>query len=153
MNRKRTSRFKQGVFKPVYPEKYKGSFPILYRSSWEGKIMRWCDHNPNILSWGSESVVIPYQNPLTGKISRYFVDFNVVLKDKNGELKRFLIEVKPHIQTLPPSQQTRNTRALARRQAEYIKNQAKWQAAQTYATTKGYIFTVLTEKNNSLLTK
>jgi len=32
--------------------------------------------------------------------------------------------------TLPPSQK-KNTKGLARRQAEYIKNQAKWQAAQS----------------------
>lgn len=146
MNKKRTKQFKQGVFRPSNPQKYKGSFPILYRSSWEGKMMRWCDHNPSILTWGSESVVIPYQNPLTGRVSRYFVDFDVTMRDKQGQLKKFLIEVKPYAQTLPPSQQTRNTRSLARRQAEYIKNQAKWQAAQSYATKKGYTFTVITEK-------
>lgn len=109
--------------------------------------MRWCDHNPNIVSWGSESVVIPYQNPLTGKVSRYFVDFNVTLRDKNGDYKKFLIEVKPHAQTIPPSQQTRNTKALARRQAEYIKNQAKWKAATEWSQKKGCEFLVLTEKH------
>ena len=147
MNRKRTSKFKQGIFRPVYPEKYKGTFPILYRSSWEGRMMRWCDHNPSVISWGSESVVIPYQNPLTGKVSRYFVDFNVQLRDKQGQLKKFLVEIKPHSQTLPPSQQVKNTKALARRQAEYIKNQAKWKAATEWSVKKGYEFVVLTEKH------
>lgn len=109
-------------------------------------MMRWCDYNPAVVSWGSESVVIPYQNPLTGRVSRYFVDFNVSMRDKQGNLKKFLIEVKPHTQTLPPSQQTRNTRSLIRRQAEYIKNQAKWKAAVEWSSKKGYEFVILTEK-------
>ena len=104
------------------------------------------DNNPNILSWGSESIVIPYQNPLTGRVSRYFVDFNMTLRDKEGNLKKFLIEIKPHAQTLPPSQK-KNTKGLARRQAEYIKNQAKWQAAQSWCAAKGSTFCVLTEKH------
>ena len=145
MNRKRTSRFRQCVFQPRFPEKYKGTFPILLRSSWEISIARILDNNPNILSWGSESVVIPYQNPLTGRVSRYFVDFNMTMRDKEGNLKKFLIEIKPHAQTLPPSQK-KNTKGLARRQAEYIKNQAKWQSASQWASTHGYIFTVITEK-------
>ena len=146
MNRKRKSTFRQGTFTCRHPEKYKGTFPILYRSSWEAKVMAILDHNPNILSWGSESVVIPYQNPLTGRVSRYFVDFNMTMRDKDGKLKKFLIEIKPHAQTLPPSQK-KNTKALARRQAEYIKNQAKWLAATAFANTKGSQFVVLTEKH------
>ena len=149
MNRKRTSRFRQCVFVPKNKEKYKGSFPILLRSSWEISIARVLDHNPNVVSWGSESVVIPYENPLTGRISRYFVDFNMTMKDKEGNLKKFLIEIKPHAQTLPPSQ-TRNTRSLQRRQAEYIKNQAKWKSASQWANSHGYVFTVITEKMISL---
>jgi len=146
VNRKRTSKFKQGIFTPKFPEKYKGSLPIFYRSAWEAKVMRWCDHNPNILSWGSESIVIPYENPLTGRVSRYFVDFNLSLRDKEGNLKKFLVEVKPHSQTIPPAQ-TKNTKSLRRRQAEYIKNQAKWAAASQWSAKKGYDFVVLTEKH------
>lgn len=146
MNRKRTQKYRQCVFQPRFPEKYKGTFPILLRSSWEISIARILDHNPNVISWGSESVVIPYQNPLTGRVSRYFVDFNMTMRDKEGNLKKFLIEIKPHAQTLPPSQ-TKNTKSLQRRQAEYIKNQAKWQAATAFANLKGSQFVVLTEKH------
>jgi hypothetical protein len=116
------------------------------RSSWEISIARIFDNNPNIISWGSESVVIPYQNPLTGRTSRYFVDFNITMRDKEGNLKKFLIEIKPYSQTLPPVQ-TRNTRSLKRRQAEYIKNQAKWKAAESYCNSKNSTFVVLTEKH------
>ncbi len=146
MNRKRTSKFKQGIFRPRHPEKYRGTLPIIYRSSYELRFQKWADHNPNVLSWGSESIIVPYPNPLTGKVSRYFVDFNVTIRDKNGNLKKFLVEIKPHNQTIPPSQ-VRNTKSLARRQAEYIKNQAKWKAANEWSNKKGYEFVVLTEKH------
>lgn len=111
--------------------------------------MRWCDANPNILSWGSESIIIPYPNPLTGRVSRYFVDFNISLRDKNGDLKKFLVEVKPHSQTLPPTQK-KMSKGLLKKQAEYVKNQAKWKAATEYAQTKGYQFVILTEKHLGL---
>jgi hypothetical protein len=149
MNRKRVSKFKQGLFRCQHPEKYKGSQPILYRSSYEIKFMRWADHNPAVLSWGSESVIVPYQNPLTQKVSRYFVDFNITLKNKNGEIKKYLVEIKPSIQTIPPKP-GKNTRSLLRRQAEYVKNQAKWHAATQFATKKGSEFVVLTEKHLGL---
>lgn len=149
LQRKRTSKFKQGIFRCLNPEKYKGSQPILYRSSYEIKFMRWCDHNPAILSWGSESVIVPYQNPLTQKVSRYFVDFNITLRNKNGEIKKYLVEIKPSVQTMPPKP-GKNTRALLRRQAEYVKNQAKWEAAKQFATKKGSEFVVLTEKHLGL---
>ena len=149
MNKKRTSRFKQGKFNPQTPGKYRGTYPILYRSSYELKFMRWCDSNPYVITWGSESVVIPYSNPLTGRISRYFVDNNITVKDKNGNIKKFLIEIKPEVQLMPPKQ-SRNTKALLRRQAEYVKNRAKWQAALEYANKKGYIFQIITEKHLGL---
>jgi hypothetical protein len=149
MNRKRTSKFKQGIFNPINKEKYKGTFPILYRSSYELKYFRWCDHNPAVISWGSESIIIPYQNPLTGKVSRYFVDSNITVKTKTGEFKKFLIEIKPSIQTLPPKP-SRNTKSLLRRQAEYVKNRAKWEAATQWSKKKGYEFTILTEKHLGL---
>lgn len=149
MNRKRTSKFKQGIFKPQNPDKYRGSLPILYRSSYELKYCRWCDHNPAVIKWGSESVIIPYHNPLTGKVSRYFVDFNVTLKTKDGTLKKFLIEIKPSIQTMPPKP-GKNTRSLLRRQAEYVKNRAKWDSAQQWCEKKGYSFSILTEKHLGL---
>jgi hypothetical protein len=149
MNRKRVSKFKQGIFKPQHPQKYCGTHPILYRSSYELKYFRWCDHNPAVIKWGSESIIIPYQNPLTGRVSRYFVDSNITVKTKTGELKKFLIEIKPFIQTQPPKP-TRNTKSLLRRQAEYVKNRAKWAAAEEWSKKKGYEFTILTEKHLGL---
>lgn len=138
------------MFVPRFPEKYKGTLPILWRSSWELKFQRWADANPNVISWGSESVIIPYQNPLTGRISRYFVDFNIVMKDKNGELKKFLIEIKPFSQTLPPVQKNKKTKSLIYQQAEYVKNQAKWAAATAFCASRNSTFVIITEKQLGL---
>ena len=143
---RKNPKYRQGIYKCIHPEKYKGSFPIYTRSSWEAKVCKFLDYNSNILAWESESVIIPYQNPLTGRISRYFVDFNATMRDKNGEIKKFLIEVKPHSQTLPPVQKNRRTKTLIRQQAEYVKNQAKWKSAVEYCTKKNLTFVILTEK-------
>jgi hypothetical protein len=82
-------------------------------------------------------------------VSRYFVDSNITLKTKNGEFKKYLIEIKPSIQTMPPKP-SRNTKSLLRRQAEYVKNRAKWEAAMAWCKKKGYEFTILTEKHLGL---
>jgi hypothetical protein len=146
MFRKRTSKFKQGVFVCKNKEKYKGTTPIIYRSSYELSFMKWADNNPGVVSWGSETIIIPYQNPMTGKLHRYFVDFNITLKTKDSVIKKYLIEIKPHNQTIPPKP-GRNTKALLRRQAEYVKNQCKWKSAQEWCKKKSYEFCVLTEKH------
>ncbi len=144
---KKNSKYRQGVFRPNFPEKYKGTFPIYFRSSYELKFQKWADNNSNVLTWGSETIIIPYPNPLTGRVSRYFTDFNITLKDKRGEIKSYIIEIKPSSQLLPPSQKGKSTKSLIRQQTDYVKNQAKWKAASEYAERKGMIFTIITEKH------
>ena len=68
----------KGYFKPKNPKKYKGDpTNIIYRSSWECKLMIRLDEDPNVISWGSEEIIIPYRSPIDNKIHRYFVDFIV----------------------------------------------------------------------------
>lgn len=144
---KKNPKYVQGFFKPMFPKKYIGSDPV-YRSSLELKVMRWFDNNPNVVTWGSESVVIPYQSPLDGRVHRYFVDFVAALKEKDGNIKKLLIEIKPYKQTLRP-EATRNKKpkTMIYEQTEWAKNQAKWSAAEQYAKSKGYQFVILTEKH------
>ena len=148
---KKNSKYRQGIYTLAHPEKYKGNKnQICWRSSWECKMMKFLDYNPNVVEWSSEETVIPYQNPLTGRVSRYFVDFYAKMKDKNGEIKKFLIEVKPHSQTIPPVQKNRKTRSLIYQQAEYVKNQAKWKSAVEYCSKRNMNFVILTEKQLGL---
>lgn len=136
------------MYNPKFPEKYKGNkHNIVYRSNYELVAFRFFDLNPNVVEWSSEETIIPYANPLTGRTSRYFVDVYAKMKDKNGEIKKYLIEIKPYSQTLPPIQKNRKTKSLIYQQAEYVKNQAKWKAATEWCNKKNMTFVILTEKH------
>ena len=95
-------------YKPEYPRKYKGDpNNIICRSSWERKFCRWCDLNENILEWGSEEFCIPYRSPVDRRVHRYFPDFIIKVREQTGDVKRYVIEVKPKKQTRPPVQTTK----------------------------------------------
>ena len=81
----RDGKYHQGKFHPRNPQKYKGDYNnIVYRSSWEVHFMRYCDRNDNIIEWGSEEIFIPYFDPTTKKLRRYFPDFIMKVKDNQG---------------------------------------------------------------------
>ena len=75
----------KGKYSPKNPKKYRGDpTNIVYRSLWERKVMVYLDDNDAILEWGSEELVIPYRSPVDGRIHRYFPDFTVLAKTKDG---------------------------------------------------------------------
>ena len=134
----------KGLFKPTHPKKYVGNTNmIVYRSLLERKFMRYCDNNDDILFWASEELPIRYYNPLDKKYHRYFPDF--VIKTTNNE--RFVIEIKPSRQVEKPKTPKRKTKSYMRESFQYIKNQAKWQAARKYCDDKGMEFKLITEKD------
>jgi hypothetical protein len=138
--------YKQGTYRPKHAKKYVGSHPIVYRSGWELKFFRWCDLNENVLEWTSESIVIPYINPTTGRGQRYFVDSSIALKENNKVVK-YLIEIKPKKQTIPPKYSKRKKKStLIYEASTYAKNKAKWAAAEKWCQKKGYKFMILTEE-------
>lgn len=141
-------KYYKGKYKIRNVEKYKGDpTNVIYRSSWELKFMRWCDVNPSIISWSSEETIIPYVCPTDGRPHRYFVDFRIQLRDKNGVLKTYLVEIKPEAQTMPPKVPERKTKRFIIEAATYIRNEAKWKAATQYAKDRGWEFIKLTEKH------
>jgi len=143
---KKNSNYKQGIFNPKNLNKYKGSLPIIYRSGLELKTFRYLDNNPNVITWGSESIVIPYQSPADGKIHRYFVDVVAALKSKDGTIKKLLIEIKPEKQTRPPVESTKKKqKTMIYEKYQWAVNQAKWEAARAWCKTKGYIFVIMNE--------
>lgn len=145
MSLRQSSKYRQGVFIPVNKEKFLGT-KAIYRSGLELKFMRFCDNNPNVIKWGSENVVIPYISPLDGRAHRYFVDNFVVIKEGNC-VKKYLIEIKPSKQTLPPATKYKKKDHLLYEQTMYLKNQAKWQAAAEFCKKKGLEFLIITEKH------
>ena len=140
-----------GLFKPRYPQKYIGDpTNIVYRSSWEVKLMGWLDNNPDIISWCSEEIQIPYKSPVDGKWHRYFPDFLVKVKTKDGQLKTMILEVKPKKQTLPPEPRKRVTKQYINEVTTWGVNQAKWKAAEEYCKDRNWEFHVMTEDHLGL---
>lgn len=136
----------KGKYQPSYPQKYKGDpTNIIYRSLWERKFCVYCDLNENILEWSSEEKCIPYRSPLDGKIHRYFPDFLIKVKESNGSIKKYMIEIKPKKQTIPPIKPQRQTKKYISEVYEYAKNQSKWEAAKDWCADRGYEFKVITE--------
>jgi hypothetical protein len=145
LNFKKDPRFTQGIFKPLHPEKFNGKFAI-FRSSFERKFMIWADSNPNVLEWGSENIVVPYISPVDGKAHRYYVDNYVVIKE-GTKIKKYLIEIKPYSQTIPPKPSNRKKKAtVIYEQKQWLINQAKWESAKKFASTKNAEFLIITEK-------
>lgn len=137
----------KGKYKPSYPQKYKGDpTNIIYRSLWERKFMVYCDNNERILEWGSEEIALPYRSPIDNRIHRYFPDFYIKVKESNGEIKKYLIEIKPLRQMSPPTKPKRQTKQYLYEAYEYAKNQAKWKAAKEFCEDRQWQFKVITEK-------
>ena len=101
----------KGKYKVRAPYKYKGNpTKVIYRSLWELKFMTYCDTNINILEWGSEEVYMWYKSPIDNRPHRYFPDFYIKVREKNGTIKKYIIEVKPQRQTKPPARPKRQTK-------------------------------------------
>lgn len=107
-------------------------------------MMRKFDEHPNVLGWASESISIPYQNPLTGKWSMYIPDFLVVYVDKNGNKHAEMIEVKP-MRERPDYQKKANERLSAHTKLSQVVNAAKWAAAVKYCARNKIGFRVASE--------
>lgn len=132
--------FAHGIYKPRNPQKYIGKGSIKYRSSWELVFCQFCDNNNKILKWASESIQIPYKNPLTGKQTIYIPDFFIVYQDKNGKILSEVIEIKPKKQTILEEKVT-----SARDRAALVVNHAKWNACSAWCKKMGLTFRVINE--------
>jgi len=152
------AKFKRGLYYIVNPKKYikpldttmnKSALPE-YRSSWELKFMQYADSNPAVKFWGSEPFAIKYFCPTDGKVHRYYIDF--FLEFISGT--KFLVEVKPFKETIPPKLPKKNTPKSQHQYqtalATYIKNQSKWEAATKFAEQKGLKFIIITERELGL---
>jgi len=144
--------FKTGTYEPRNQAKYKGHYPIKYRSSWELKFMRWCDSNVNVIQWGSESVVVPYIDPVKApsdpdKVRNYILDFTMLVKDRMGKLKKYYVEIKPYRQVMKPVRKMQSDKTYLYEVLTYARNNAKWKAAYDFSVKKGAEFMLLTEKD------
>ena len=137
-----------GRYRPRFPKKYKGdASKITYRSSWEARCMNYFDLNENILWWASEEVIIPYKSPVDGRYHRYYPDFVINVRQRDGKTKTLMIEVKPENQKNAPKVRARKTKKYISEVVTYAVNQAKWDAATEYCNDRMWEFKVLTEKD------
>ncbi len=133
------SKFAQGPFTIKNPQKYVGKGTPRYRSGWEHAFMRFCDTNDNVLQWASESLVIPYRHPLTGKMTNYIPDFLITYKTRGNTVIAEVIEIKPKKQSVIESKMSSRDRAVV------AINYAKWDAATKWCKRNGLRFRVITE--------
>ena len=131
--------FRQGTYTILNPNKYVGKGQPRYRSGWEMTFMMFLDSNDNILQWASESISIPYRNPITGKASMYVPDFFVTYRSRDNRTRAELIEIKPKKQSLIESRASDRDRAIV------AVNYAKWDAATKWAKKNGLTFRVINE--------
>jgi hypothetical protein len=137
-----------------HPEKYLSENKVVTaRSGWEiSWITKFLDSRTDVVGWTSEDFFIPYFYPVDNRMHRYFPDFHVHFKTKEGKIVERIIEIKPFVETLQPKVPSRKTRTYIDRVNTYIKNQSKWAAAEKYCADlrskgKEIYFDVITEKD------
>ena len=133
------AKYANGKYAVKNPEKYMGKRIPTYRSSWEFAFMNFCDNNPAVLNWTSESVKIPYFNPVSGKQTVYVPDFLVVYIDANQKQHTELVEVKPSTETTMESARNYRDKLMV------AINMAKWAAADNWCRANNIRFRVITE--------
>lgn len=148
------SKYTQGVFRAMRPEKYVGNASnIVYRSSWELKLMHWCDDNPSVINWMSEEIAIPYYSQADGKMRRYYVDFIVKLKTVAGTVETVIIEVKPFHETVKPKKGRKKPERYMQECYTWQVNNDKWAAARVWAEQRRMKFIILDEYSLGLKKK
>ena len=136
-----------GKFSPKNTNKYLGDpTNIWYRSLWERRVMVYLDENSSVVEWSNEEIVIPYLSPVDNRVHRYFPDFFVRLRNKQGLIESTIIEVKPASQTKPPKMQKKTKKYITEVMTWGV-NEAKWEAADSYCKDRGWKFVVVTEKD------
>ena len=136
----------KGKYQLKNPSKYKGNPTlVIYRSLWERSYMKKLDLNENILEWSSEEIALPYKSPLDDRIHKYYPDFYVKERLSDGTIKKYIVEIKPKKQTLEPKVPKKKTKGYLYEVMEYVKNQAKWKAAEEFCKDRQWEFKVLTE--------
>ena len=133
------SKFAQGPYTVKNPAKYVGKGVPRYRSGWELSFMIFLDNNDNVMQWASESIQIPYRNPVTGKQSIYVPDFLITYRTRQNTLIAEVIEIKPKKQSIIESKMNNRDRMVV------AINYAKWDSATKWCNRNGLKFRVITE--------
>ncbi len=158
--------YHSGEFKPTFKSKViklNGNDSVIYRSSWEKRIMIWLDNNEKIKMWGSECLEIPYQmthfdNGMTKiKTHRYYPDFYYEMLMDDGTIRKVVVEVKPQkeynmVKLLEEGKLEIPDKLGKLKSFEYdlkmaYKNKEKWSMVIKWCDKKGYEFIIITEEH------
>jgi len=134
----------KGKYRPKDVSKYAGDAnDVVYRSQWEKWAFLWCDKNPDVEFWNSESVIVPYYDNATKKNRRYFID--LFIQFRNGS--KYLVEIKPYKETQKPKNGKGRARSKVLKESmTYITNTCKWNAATEFALDNNAKFIIWTER-------
>lgn len=136
----------KGLYKPLNPQKYMGDpNKIRFLSSWELKLMQFCDQHPAVIQWGSEEFKVQYYNPIKKSLAMYIPDFIIKYKDAQGNLITEVVEVKPAKEATIRKKMSNYDKAML------IINTAKWQACGALCAKAGIRFRVLTEAGSIMI--
>lgn len=146
-------KYRQGLYKPINPQKCincKDGKPIEFRSKLEFEYMHLMDKSDKVLSWGSETVWVPYAHPFKNRVAQYWTDFIVNTRD-HGIL---VVEIKPAKEikaiheNIRPKMTGRKKKSTFLYESKMFEiNKAKWIAAQDFCKAKGWKFIQLSEKD------
>ena len=67
------------------------------------------------------------------------------VKEKDGSIKEYLIEVKPSKETKLSSTNGKRAKTILYERALYLQNLSKWVSAKKYCEERGWIFKLVTE--------
>lgn len=106
---------------------------------------KYLDLNKNVIKWASEEMSVPYYSHVNKKWRKYYPDFICEIKDKQGKIQTYMLEVKPLRQTKQPEKKV--GKKYLNEMATYSINKSKWEAAEKFCNENGWIFKLITEKD------
>lgn len=147
---KQNNKFKQGTYTPINKEKYIGTNNPTCLSSYEFRCCNYLDTNINVVRWSSEIHEVKYKYSVDNKVHTYFPDFYAEIRDKNGNIQKYMIELKPSKSLIPPQKPKKQSAKAMKNYLyslkEYVKNKNKWNSARLFCESQNMKFIVLTEK-------
>jgi hypothetical protein len=108
--------------------------------------MTYLDNHKDVIEWQSEEFFIPYKSIIDGSYHKYYPDFKVRYKDKQGKVRNVVFEIKPSSQRVPPKQPSKKSKKYIREVVTYGTNLSKWKAAKEYCADRGWEFKLLSEQ-------
>ena len=135
---------KIGKFTPRNKQKYKGKYPIIFKSKLEAKMMLYLDNNQSVKSWSYEPIPIPYYDKSdNNRRKNYYIDF-VAEMYINNRFRKVWIEVKSKAETKKP-RKSKNGLVLVESVRIYLQNLCKWNATKKLAKQRNAEFIIVTE--------